>query len=239
MTRKGGMMAQAQRSTFGAVALIGLGLLFLAGQVFGVNFWDILGFSWPVFVMIPGLIFLALAVTGDKKAAGFAVPGMVISGTGAILWYQSATGNWESWAYVWTLYPALVGLALMFMGRRTGKEKEFNTGRGLVNYSLIAFIVAAAFFELFIFNSNGALTGWIVPLALIGAGAFLFVRGQIGVGEKRKYNEPLFADDEIRYAAPKVKYSNGNGHRMTASEKLRQEIDAALAEDDTPDEPQV
>lgn len=223
------MMAQTQRSTFGAMALIGMGLLFLAGQVFGVNFWDMLGFSWPVFVMIPGLIFLALAVTGDKKVAGFAVPGMVITGTSAILLYQNATDNWESWAYVWTLYPALVGFALMFMGRRTGKEKEYDTGRGLVTYSLIAFIAAAAFFELFVFNSNGALTSWMLPLALIGAGAFMIARGRMG-GEKRKFSEASFSEN-----GHGVKRSNGNG-RMSASEKLRQEIDAALAED-TPDGP--
>ncbi len=232
------MMAQAQRNTFGAVALIGLGLLFLAGQVFGINFWEMVGFSWPALVLIPGVIFLALAFTGDKKMAGFAVPGMVISGTGAILWYQSATGNWESWAYVWTLYPALVGFALMFMGRRTLNEKEYTTGRGLVNYSLIAFIAAAAFFELFIFNDNGALTSYLLPLVLIGGGAFMLVSGRLRIGEKRKFREPtsesLFSDSEIRFATPAPKRSNG---RLTASEKLRQEIDAALAED-TPNDPQ-
>ena len=231
MTRKGGMMAQTQRNTFGAVALIGLGLLFLAGQVFGINFWELAGFSWPVLVMIPGLVFLALAFVGDKKAAGFAVPGMVISGTGAILWYQNFTGNWESWAYAWALYPALVGFALMFMGQRTGKEKEYNTGRGLVTYSLIGFIAAASFFELVIFNRNGALTSWMLPLLLIGAGGFMFLRARVGEGDKPKRK----LGDLITENGHGVKRSNGNG-RLTASEKLRQEIDTALAEDE-PQEP--
>ena len=77
-----------------AIGLIALGVLLLLGQLTG--FGGMLGSLWPLFVMVPGLAFLYFAYTGDKKAAGLAVPGMVITGTGLILFYQNITGHWES-----------------------------------------------------------------------------------------------------------------------------------------------
>lgn len=223
-------MAQSQRNGWGAFILIGLGVLFLAGQLFNFNVWDIIGFSWPVFVMIPGVVFLALAVTGDRKMAGFAVPGMVITGTGAILWFQNYTNYWESWAYVWTLYPVFVGMALMFMGRRTANEKEFNSGRGLVTYGLAAFLVAAAFFEFLIFRGNSSVVQYLLPLVLIGAGGFMLLRRRSlpeAAAEKRKFSDYSFNGN----------HSSGKRKRLTESEILRQQIDEALAEDDEPDAP--
>jgi hypothetical protein len=217
------MMAQTQRNSFGALLLIGLGVLFLVGQVFNINFWSIVGFSWPVLVMIPGLIFLALAFSGDRRAAGFAFPGSIITGTGAILWYQNMTGNWQSWAYMWTLYPAFVGLAMMFNGRRQANDKLYGTGRSMANYSAVAFVAAAAFFELLIFHANGALTGWIVPLGLIGAGGYLLLGGRshfaaFATPEKRKPDVSAFAG------------ARGSG-RISHGDELQRQIDEALRED--------
>ncbi len=210
-------MAQSQRNTFGALLLIGLGILFLIGQIFSINLWQMLGFTWPVFVMIPGVIFLALAFTGDKKMAGFAFPGTIITGTGAILWYQNLTGNWQSWAYAWTLYPGFVGLAMMFMALRSADKKTYGIGRSMVNYSLIAFLAFAAFFELFIFHANGALTGWLLPLGLIAVGGYLFMSGRSGELPKRKFDSASFGSPRKRYISP--------------SDDLQQRIDEAIAED--------
>ncbi len=217
-------MVRDQRNTAGAILLIGLGVLFLLGQVFGVNFWSMVGFSWPVFVLIPGVIFLALAFVGDRKMSGFIFPGALVTGTGAILWYQNMTNNWQSWAYIWTLYPVLLGFALMFNGRRNGKDKEVATGRAFVTYGMIAFLAGAAFFELAIFGANSALTGWIVPLALIGVGGYLLLSGQIGGREKRKIDAPAFTG--ARMVNPR------NNGRQSPSDDLQQKIDEALAEDE-------
>jgi hypothetical protein len=216
MRRK--MMAQSQRNTFGAVLLIGLGLLFLIGQIFNVNLWEMMGFTWPVFVMIPGVIFLALAFTGDKKMSGFAFPGTIITGTGAILWYQNLTDNWQSWAYAWTLYPGFVGLAMMFVALRNADKKTYGIGRSMVNYSLIAFLAAAAFFELFIFHANGALTGLLLPLALIAGGGYLLVMGRSGQAQKRKFEGVSFSSPRKRTLSP--------------SDALQQRIDEAIREDE-------
>jgi hypothetical protein len=219
------MMAQSQRNTFGAVLLIGLGLLFLIGQIFNINLWQMLGFTWPVFVLIPGVIFLALAFTGNKKMAAFAFPGTIITGTGAILWYQNLTDNWQSWAYAWTLYPGFVGLAMMFVGLRNADKKSYGIGRAMVNYSLIAFLAGAAFFEAFIFHANSALTGLLLPLALIAGGGYLLVTGRTGLPQKRKF-------DGVSFSSPRK-----NGY-ISHGDDLQQRIDEAIREDE-PVEPKV
>ncbi len=225
-------MVRDQRNTVGAILLIGLGMLFLIGQVFNINFGAIAGVSWPVFVLIPGVIFLALAFVGDQKTSGLIFPGAVITGTGAILWYQNMTNNWQSWAYIWALYPVFVGMALVFHGRRTANSQEIQTGRNLTAFGTIAFLVGAAFFELVIFGSNSALTGLLAPLVLIGVGGYLLMTGRVG-GEKRKTDDPVFTDARMT-RKPLNKRSNG---RLSPSDDLQRQIDDALAEDQ-PDEPE-
>lgn len=114
-----------------AFSLIGLVGLFLLSQIFGFSLFSIL---WPLFVIVPGAAFLYFAVTGDKKMAGLAVAGTVVTGTGLILLFQSITNHWQSWAYAWTLYPVFVGMALTFMGTRMEDAGTYKAGRGLVRY---------------------------------------------------------------------------------------------------------
>ena len=207
-----------------AVVLIGLGVLFLAGQLFDIG--GILGWLWPFFVILPGMAFLYFAYTGGKNQSGLAVPGAVITGTGLILFYQNMTNHWESWAYAWSLYPLFVGLALTFMGGRTGDKGTLKTGQGLVRWGGMAFIVLAVLFEVVIFGGGGIFGNLALPLLLIGAGAFMLLRSQrpvlaTGFGEKRKY-------DDYGYSNGKAK----NGVNPAVNSRLQREIDAALAEED-------
>jgi hypothetical protein len=161
--------------------LLGIGILFLANQWFGFN---LSGILWPFFVIAPGAAFLYIAVTGDKSKAGFAFPGAIITGTGAILLVQSLTGHWESWAYIWALYPAFVGMALQFHGRRVGKQKDIDTGREMTRWSMTALAIGFVFFELMIFGNFGGLALWLVL-----GGILLLVMGRNGATEKRKHDE--------------------------------------------------
>lgn len=210
--------------TIGAVILIALGLLFLFGQVF--NF-SLFGALWPLLILAPGAAFLYFAITGGKDKAGLAVPGAIVGGTGAILMYQNLTGHWESWAYAWLLYPVFLGLALQFMGRRAGDQGTYNTGSGFVRYGGIAFIIAAALFELVIFGGGGFLGGMALPLILIGLGGMMLLRG--GTASSRK------AKNEDAPLVTGARLVNTNGARYSDPE-LQRKIDAALAEDDEEDE---
>jgi len=166
-------IVNTRSNNLGAYILIAIGIIFLAAQVFDFDIGRIFDISWPLFVIIPGVVFLFIAVTGDAKAAGFAIPGAIVTGTGLILWFQETFNRWESWAYVWTLYPVFVGAATMYLGTRLDNAAQIKSGRSLLQFGLIAFVVAAAFFELLIFNNNASIGRWLVPGLLILAGGYM------------------------------------------------------------------
>ncbi len=198
-----------------ALGLIGIGVLVFFGQLTG--FGGMISSLWPLFVVVPGLAFLYFAYTGDKNVAGLAVPGMVITGTGLILFYQNVTGHWASWAYVWTLYPLFVGLALRFMAQRTGDEGTEKASRILMRIGAIGFIIGVVFFELMIFGHGGIFGNMALPIILVAIGGFMLMSNKQGrFAGKRKMNDF---------------YSNG---KYKNSDRLQQQIDEALAEDDQP-----
>jgi hypothetical protein len=151
-----------------ALGLIAVGVFFLLNQCF--NFFNPAGALWPLFVIGPGAVFLYFAFTGSAENAGLVFPGAIITGTGLILLYQNVTGDWDSWAYIWTLYPAMVGLGLRYNGERTDRPSEIKTGSEMIKWSLVAFAAGFVFFELIIFNGFGNF-----GLVLIGAGLLWMV----------------------------------------------------------------
>jgi len=177
-------------NNLGAYLLIGLGVLFLAGQLFNFDIGHIFDISWPLFVIIPGVVFLLIAFTGDANKAAFAIPGAVVTGTGMILWFQDTFNRWETWAYLWTLYPVFVGAAMVYMGSRMGNANAERTGRGLVTYGLIAFVAFAVFFEMIIFGNNGSMGRWVIPALLILVGGYMLYF--------RRSPAPMFSEKEKR-----------------------------------------
>lgn len=197
-----------------AVGLIGLGLLVLLVQILG--FGSLFSNLWPLFVVVPGLVFGYFAYTGDKKVSGLAVPASVITGTGLILFYQNLTGHWESWAYAWTLYPLFVGIALNFMANRTGDKGQYQASQILTRIGAVGFILGAVFFELMIFGNGGIFGNLALPIVLIGLGGFMLIGSKNGMFTARKRKVDSFY--------PNGKYKN--------SDRLQQQIDEALAEDE-------
>lgn len=185
--------------------LVVLGALFLLGIITGS--------LWTLFVILPGLPFLYFALTGDKRLAGLIFPGLIISGSGLILLYQSIFNHFESWAYVWTLYPGLVGLGVLFVGSRIGKKDVMKAGKAMMRGSVAVFAVLGLFFELLIFsNILSGVGGLLVPAALIGLGIYLLNKDDDPDTEKLKND-----------FKPK---------REIINPELQRQIDEALAEDD-------
>ncbi len=203
----------------GAIVLIGLGAFFLLAQL-GVFSFDLMGFLWPFFVILPGLAFLYPAMKGGTDTAPLAIPGAIITGTGGILLYQNVTGHWESWAYIWALYPVFLGLGMVLMARRQGDRKADATGRGFVRWGLIAFLVMGGIFELFVFNRLG-IGRYLIPLALILLGLWMMRGG----GRGRR------AADDFDLEEPFVPAGKPR-KRTSAADDLRRQIDLALAEED-------
>jgi len=151
-----------------------------------------IGALWPLFVMIPGLVFLGAAAKGGRSTAAFAIPGMLISGTGLLLLVQNLTGYWSSWSYAWTLYGVFLGMGFAMMGRLMGDSAVESMGRVFILVGGIAFLVFGAFMEA-VMGFGGLGTLW--PLVLIGAGLFLLARPftlRRALKPKRKNDDFLF-----------------------------------------------
>jgi hypothetical protein len=140
-------MERQKRSGIGfAVLLILIGVVALIYQLVpGLQDLIDLTFDWPVFIIGFGLFLLVLGLL--VGAPGMAVPAMIFAGIGGLLYWQNATGNWESWAYVWTLIPGFVGLGVFISELLEGKVASAIQGGGwLMLISLIMFLIFSSFF---------------------------------------------------------------------------------------------
>jgi hypothetical protein len=169
-------------SALAGVALVFLGVIFLAQQFFGESLrvvsWSVL---WPLIILIPGLAFFAAMLQGGPGAGAFAIPGSIITITGALLLYQNATGHWQSWAYAWALIaPTGVGVGLVIQGNWSSSPRLVREGRRLIAIGFTLFVVGAIFFELIV-NISGFANGLpgqlILPVLLILAGAYFLLAG--------------------------------------------------------------
>jgi hypothetical protein len=197
-----GNIIQSGGKVVAALGLIALGMVLLLG----------VGVFWPLFILAPGLAFLAIAHSGGRGTASFAVPGMIILGTGTLLFFQNLTGYWASWSYAWTLYGVFLGLGIILMGELMDDPSLPKVGRGFVKAGVAAFVVFAFLMEL-VFNVGGG--AWLLPVLLIAAGLVLIARTLAGRGRaKRKVKpkrreEPLFTGP-IVYGSRVARPSNGS-----------------------------
>ena len=170
-------------SLIAGAALIAVGLLALAGQLFrGFDFW---GTIWPFFIIGAGALFFVGMFSGGRSAAGLAIPGSILVAIGSMLFLQNLFGHWESWAYGWTVILIAVGVGIYIMGRYTENPGQRASGLSLIKIGAILFVIFAGFFEM-IFNEF-AFSRFLFPAALILLGIYLIF------GRSRsltKYQEP-------------------------------------------------
>jgi hypothetical protein len=145
----------------------------------------IAGAGWPYFVIIPGVVMLiASLLRTPPHGVGLAIAGSIVTTVGAVLFYQQATGNWESWAYAWALVgPGAAGLGMVVYGLIVGQRDLLATGARLVAVAAAVFAVGYWYFEA-IFDTGQApleLGQWW-PLVVVGAGLVALVVGIFGRG---------------------------------------------------------
>lgn len=146
------------------------GALFLAIQLVpGLQDWIDIEYSWPLITLGIGLFLLLIGLLTGVPA--MAIPACIVSGIGGLLYWQNVTGNWESWAYVWTLIPGFVGVGMVLSGLLGGETRKMFSGGGwLILISLILFI---AFGSLF---GRLGLVGRYWPVLLIALGLLMLTR---------------------------------------------------------------
>jgi hypothetical protein len=157
------------------VVLVVVGIFALGVVMFGV---DLTVYGWPLFVIIPGLTLLVVGFLGG--GVGASVPGGIVTVLGLVLAYQSSSGDWASWAFVWALIvPGGVGLGLYLQALRERDPVMLRRGRTLMFVSLIIFMIGFVFFES-ILGISGDIYGIFgkaaLPALLIVIGLILLVR---------------------------------------------------------------
>ena len=149
--------------------LILIGAIFLFVNVFRIDFGQI----WPTifFIIGAGFYLPVLLMPRDRgNLAGLLIPGTILFGLGAIFFYNIFTDNWGSWAYIWTLIPASVGLGLLFaarVGNWGGDTMKVGFWMFVISTGVCA--VLAAFF-------GGGNAGVVGAILLIGLGVVLLIQ---------------------------------------------------------------
>jgi hypothetical protein len=143
--------------------MILIGGWFLALQIFPeISNWFWGTFDWPFIIVGVGAFLLIFGLVAG--APGMAVPASIVAGIGGILAYQNATGNWESWGYVWSLIPGFVGIGVMLAALLgDGGREGFRSGLTMVFVSIILFLIFSS-----IFGANPLGSWWPVLLILLG-----------------------------------------------------------------------
>jgi hypothetical protein len=163
--------------------LIALGVIFLIGEIFRVNVWE---YAWPMFILVPGLIFFGITISGGSKSAGFAIPASILSTVGLIFFFQALTGHYASWAYAWTLiFPTAVGLGMFVMGSLGDDESLRKQGKGFLRAGLVLFVLLGFVFEAIFRMGDSLFSQLFWPAAIILFGVYLILR-QTGVFRSTK-----------------------------------------------------
>lgn len=168
------MQRETRARVAGGVLLILLGLLFLAYQLLPGPFDFLRGAdTWPLIVVAVGVFLLIFGLL--VGAPGMAIPASIVSGIGLLLYWQNATGNWNSWAYAWALIPGFVGVGVILNGLLGGDRlrNALEGGFWLIVISLTMFAIFASFLGgLNLFQPY-------LPVLLIVLGGLMLVRSLI------------------------------------------------------------
>jgi hypothetical protein len=164
-------MERKKRSNLGVgILFILIGTVALAYQLIP-GFQDLieLRFEWPMIIIGFGLFLLVMGLL--VNAPGMAVPAMIMCGIGGLLYWQNETGNWESWAYAWTLIPGFVGVGVFLAELLEGKVgSAIQSGGWLIFISLTMFGIFASFL------GGPEWIGPYWPILLILVGVVMLVR---------------------------------------------------------------
>lgn len=164
-------MTQANRGrTIAALLLILAGLYFFAVQFIpGLGIFALTGNNWPLIVVGVGIALLVAALL--TWTPGLLIPAAIVSGIGALLFWQNATQNFASWAYAWTLIPGSMGVGIFLMHLMQGNLRQGILAGGTpVVLSLVMFAIFGSFF-----GALGIL-GQYWPLLLILVGVIVLAQ---------------------------------------------------------------
>src|SRR3990172_3250669 len=114
---------RTRSSLASAFVLIAIGAWFLSVELFPqVKTFAYGRETWPLPIIGIGVLLVSIGLI--TWVPGLFIPAAIVSGIGGLLYWQNATGNWESWAYAWALIPGFFGIGVGLMGLLEGKRGE-------------------------------------------------------------------------------------------------------------------
>lgn len=148
-----------------------LGALFLLDNLGIVNpfrYIFSIGNLWPLFVLLPGLIFHYAFFAGNRKDPGLLVPGGILLVLGTTFLISTF---FHAWHITWPLYIFAVAFGLYELYLFGGREKGLLIPVGILGGLSVIFFMTFSINELFGYSTRKFLT----PLVLIVIGlAVLF-----------------------------------------------------------------
>jgi len=216
--------------------LILLGGWFLAVQfVPEVGDWVEQVADWPFWVIGPGLIFILAGLISG--VVDLMIPGSIISGIGLILYYQNATGEWESWSYAWALIIVFVGIGIFLANLFKGDLRAaFEEGgppfmTGAIMFLIFGSIFRAAF-------GQTPILGDYWPVLLIVFGLWMLIRPFFRRRKKASVTVTIQTDDKVNTEAKEF-VQEVVAEVEEPVEDWEDELDAALDAEDEEDEPEA
>lgn len=120
--------------------LILAGVWFVAvNQVPDLKEWAGQYLEWPLNIIVIGAVLLAVGLL--VGAPVMAVPAAIVAGVGGILTYQNSTGNWDSWSYLWTLFPGFIGVGNILYALFTWNGRRAREGMNAIAVSAVLFLI--------------------------------------------------------------------------------------------------
>ncbi len=145
-----------------ALVLILLGVWFLAVQVFpGLKNLAFGSVTWPMAVIGAGGLLALIGLLTWVPA--LIIPACIVGGIGCLLYWQNTTGNWESWAYAWTLIPGFAGIGIVLSGLMRGDRRAMVGGGWAIFNSLVLLAIFGSFL-----GGGGISKYWPALLILLG-----------------------------------------------------------------------
>lgn len=130
--------------TWVTLMVLGNMLLLWASGVFG---WSVMGYAWPMELVLLGLLFFLLLV--ESSNVWLLIPGGLVMGNGFLLTYFALTGRWSDWALLWPLEPLLVAASIIapfWLTRQNDGGHSFVRwfGSGVLMVAGITFVISMA-----------------------------------------------------------------------------------------------
>ena len=119
-------------------------LFIIFGIVLGISLLTDLKFEfWPLFILIPGLIFELSFFNSRKKAdPGLLVPGGILTVIGLLFFFQTLT-DWKYNEHLWPVYMLAVAVGLFQLYIFGGREKGLLIPVGILTGLFVIFTVGS------------------------------------------------------------------------------------------------